>query len=695
MGSFTLSGNEITDAQRLAALDGDGWPRLPAQAFLADAMGHNAGNPYPWSAWEGGAAGQSARVTTPILNPRNDGVTRCYEHSIQSGDVFGGGDRSEFRDVIPGLDAVEGAEWWYGDTIMFPAGQVRPSGWAIHGQFHCQNAAFDQSALKMQWDSAGVDPKGILLPERTSIVLTTGPFANAGEAGAPQEKHNYRFMLWPWELDVWFEYRMFIRWSSKGNGILRCWWRRWDPAKFTAGDWNLAVDRSDLYTIPIILDTQTTTGIERKAGFYRNSQAITNTVRHYYTVRAQSWDECEYGYVPDIRAACLGLSPAVTNLNTNPSLEVDASSYSNQGAAASVSRVTTQHKFGIAALQIVMLAAGSGSSDSGRYQPTLVNGTKYVASAWLRGNVAGDRARHYVVDSLSVNLGTDTRSERADGFMLHQVPFTATGNNPHQIRSGRTAAGADQTLFADGMQLEVGQVATPLTLTSRGASLVVGAASLNQARAGWVAFWLRPWWPSTLPPFLGVGFPRIFSWELDVSNRLLLFWNEVTGNWQFQRLATGAAFQNLVSFSDTFERFERVLVIAAWTADQIAISVNGDPFKFAANNAVPKLEATTFGIGMSVANTDHFHGDGLMGAGGRGFPDSSSLAFLKMLDGASIPVEAMPQQLQTQWVAPFDSGLYDEPSDSGIETAGTWGNFMRDFMRPPEDGVRVGRPRVL
>lgn len=691
MGALTLSGNEVTDAVRLAGLEGDGRPIQTAN-FLADAMGHNSGAPFPWAAWEGAGAGQAARVTTPVINPRGDS-TRCYEHSIQSGDTFGGGDRSEFRDAVPGLREVEGAEWWYGDTVQFPSGQVRPSGWAIFDQFHCQDVAFGQSAFKFQWDVAGVDPKGVLLPERASLVLTTGPFANAGEAGSPPEAANFRYTLWPWEFDAFFEWRMFVKWSITTRGIVRVWWRRWDPVTKQPGPWVLAVDRSGANTIPLRLDTGLGTGINLKAGFYRNTQAITNTVRHYRTVAAQSWGECEHDYAPSARDGSLGIGPAVTNLCPNPSVEVDTTGLVTNLGTEGITRVTSAKKFGDAAVRVSM--PGGASSESMRYRPNLTNGERYTAQAFLKAeSVEGERQRLYSLDSAAAQLATQTVSAKVIDWLWLFNTFIANANNPHQIRHGRTASGAVQTLLGDGFQLEVGNVPTPLTLTSRGASKVTGAAALLSPRRGCIALWIRPWWPNTQPPGVGTGQPRAWSWQLDANNLLRILFDEATNSWKFDRLKAGAGAG--VTIADTFQRYERILLLAGWTEDQIALSLNGDAWVFAANSSIPDLSTVEFAIGSDLTPANHIYADLLSVCGGLGFPDAAARAFLKGLDGASVYVEQLPDVMQATFSAPAESSSYDEDSAAGIETASTWGNLMRDFMdKPSGDGISVGRPRVL
>jgi len=144
----------------------------------------------------------------------------------------------------------------------------------------------------------------------------------------------------------------------------------------------------------------------------------------------------------------------LVNLITNPSFETNSTSWAAGGAGVTVARATTQSHIGTASLQLDAPNPGT-TSDRAEYQVTLTSGQQYTFSGWIKGVTpgSGQNDRLWVTDSTAANLGQQATVQNGQ-WQFFQVTFTATANNPHNLRFGRTASGFVYQSFGDQFQLE-------------------------------------------------------------------------------------------------------------------------------------------------------------------------------------------------------------------------------------------------
>jgi hypothetical protein len=151
-----------------------------------------------------------------------------------------------------------------------------------------------------------------------------------------------------------------------------------------------------------------------------------------------------------------------TNLVVNPNFETDASSWAATGtrlnAGATVTRVTSQHNTGVAALQVVTTNATTLEGATTSQNINVTNGVTYQVSAWVKGNAGGESVTLVAGDA---TVGTTTQNiTLTTGWQQVSLTFvpTATGTTGLAIRTpGATA----YTFFVDTVEMTKGSVVPP------------------------------------------------------------------------------------------------------------------------------------------------------------------------------------------------------------------------------------------
>lgn len=689
------SGNEITDTTRATGTSGDGWPYNPYTIDNAGgetALVASGASAWPWSDWEGLSVANQLFYGTASPTPRQS--TNWVKYVVRPGDQYLSttGERSEHR--LDSSIEADGQEHWYRWSTMFPSDFVRPAGWFIFTQLH-SDSRFTQSAFKWQLDTiGGVDYIG--------LVITCGPFADAAQALNPIESNNLRFQqLAGLNLGLWQDFIVRIRFSASGNGLVQMWHRVEGEAAYTQ-----VINQDNIYTLPTTIGDPTPGTITPKQGLYRAADAVrTTTLFHDGFARGNSYAELLYTYSPPTAMGTVGIWPATTNLHTNGGCETNTTGWTARNGAT-LSRVTSEHKFGTAALQIVTDSAQSSSS--GELNIALTNGQKYAWSAWVKGT-AGVRCRIYAVDGVSATLATT--SFTCDGSWQKQtVLFTATANNNHGLRIGQTASGSSRTYFVDGAQCENLPSETPYVETnggtaSRSAARVQYAASgAITATQGYVAAEWRMGWLSSTGLGGGTGTPRHFDWTLDANNYIRCYYDEATGSWKLERKAAGTG--STVTVAAAHTRRQRVVVTAAWTATQIKLSINGFAFVTQADTNIPSGMPANFDLGSSAGTAQHIGSDKKWVSFGTGtltdadallLAESDSNPFATVSEVNLFYSEALRQlimQLGTKLYKRTGAGTYVEITRTGPADAFTTAKVVgfaelsgNLYVAHPDDGI--------
>jgi hypothetical protein len=144
---------------------------------------------------------------------------------------------------------------------------------------------------------------------------------------------------------------------------------------------------------------------------------------------------------------------ATTNVVTNPSIEVDVTSWSAQGSTRT--RDTTEYKFGAASLKVV---TNGGADNQGAYHAniTVTASQTHTASAWIKGT-SGDTLRLRLNErtAADADVGTTSSNFAATGSWQRLTVSRTFGATGERARVLVTTNG-DQTVtfYVDGVQLE-------------------------------------------------------------------------------------------------------------------------------------------------------------------------------------------------------------------------------------------------
>lgn len=268
------------------------------------------------------------------------------------------------------------------------------------------------------------------------------------------------------------------------------------------------------------------------------------------------------------------------NLVTNGGFETNTTGWSVE-ASGTMSRTTTDAKFGSAALDVGCPAATDGirfsSITSGVGQ-----GETLSISCWMKAKAAGDVGKT-VTFFASPSGGTyeQTTGSHVLTSDWEQASLTFTwANSGHTsaaliLRDNVGQGGFDFLL--DGVQVEETSLPTPYIETdgsaeSRAAASVdLFASGFLDDTQGWVALRCMTGWGAAQPPGGGSGYPCLVRWG--TSDYLLLAYDEASG--QLVVTLSTAGGSSSTSQSITLQEWSPFTAVVTWASDQIGISVNG------------------------------------------------------------------------------------------------------------------------
>ena len=307
--------------------------------------------------------------------------------------------------------------------------------------------------------------------------------------------------------------------------------------------------------------------------------------------------------VPD---SSIGIWEPATNLITNGGFETNTTGWVEQGSTTT--RVTTEHKFGAAAAQIVTDNAGA---NEGPYHAfTGAATTVYSVSAWVRG--FGGTVRIALWDDVAGKQASSPITLTPYWQRITHVATTGAASVSFRVYI-ETDVQQNITFNIDGAQSERAGLPTPYVETDGGTAIrnfaqpQVTVAGLLDETQGWVAFRVRSGWND------GDGttaHPRFWVWRDDNDNNFLVWYrNQGDDRWAFQRENGGVS--DTIWFSITpMTKDVEVTVIATWTATGVSLSVDGAPFETTVSANIPTLAISTFDIGTrlggQISDSDFF-----------------------------------------------------------------------------------------
>jgi len=331
-----------------------------------------------------------------------------------------------------------------------------------------------------------------------------------------------------------------------------------------------------------------------------------------------------------------GIWEATTNLVINGGLESSTGGWQNAQAGGTLTRVTTDSKFGSASIR-VDTGAGQGIATQIANWPIATAGQIYTGSAWVKG-VAG---RTMQVELLARDEGnnnailtTSIGSVVANGTWQRvtttlTTPAPGVGSTGIYISVIDSVNGGNTTFFADGIQLEQKAYATPYVETngataSRNLAAIQAPMSNINSTQGWFAARVRVGFSSTVTT-TNANNPLMSLDDGTLNNRLEFFWDSTNKFWKAHDVSGGVAGAD-PSITDTFSAGDLRTVIFKWDASTVSVSLGGSVFTTAINNLRP-INPTGLFIGSAGFGTTS-DGDILWTAMGTGGLTNNDIATL-------------------------------------------------------------------
>jgi len=302
---------------------------------------------------------------------------------------------------------------------------------------------------------------------------------------------------------------------------------------------------------------------------------------------------------PPVPDKSYGFWPSTTNLCENGGLEFGAVGWSTAGSNT-VAASLTQHKFGAASLKCtyqnnqLMAAVSADVQDNYNY---FISMWVYVPSNWDGTDLEPDTDIGYGWSGDFIDL---TKRDQWQRCVFHA---TASATETVQFRIyefGTPTAG--RFIYIDGVQVETnsGDVPSPYVDTndataSRSTAGTVDADNVLNSTQGWVAARVRP------TAVVDFSSARSLFALFDNPSTNGFFLNYTVADGFYFEYDNGFEFDGVPFGYDITDTTigNLVTVIAAWTATELKLSVNGEPFvtvaRAAAIDAIP--DGTLMNIG--------------------------------------------------------------------------------------------------
>ena len=334
--------------------------------------------------------------------------------------------------------------------------------------------------------------------------------------------------------------------------------------------------------------------------------------------------------------------PAATNLEVRGGFETSTTGWIVSGAGATITRITTDAKFGAACMEIVTLggAGGEGAYHDPAAKIVVTGSTAYPVSVWAK-SISGSTTLMIGVDwytALDVYVSTSSAAlTMTAGWARYSLAMTSPLTGLRAVPFARISPAAAATYRIDGVQFELGSVVTPYIETDGAtANRVAGRvrlprAGLFTATQGWVATCM------TMGVASAIADIRPFMWADSYAvgaNNFIIPVYRTTGTWNVTRYAAGVGTEATGPADASWAVGDRRLVVARWSATALAAAVNGGAFTGAADSNIPTLvnaNAEVFAAynDATAAPVDPISSQGRWAITGKGAPTDADSALME------------------------------------------------------------------
>ncbi len=291
----------------------------------------------------------------------------------------------------------------------------------------------------------------------------------------------------------------------------------------------------------------------------------------------------------------VGFWPSTKNFVPNPGFQENAGKWTATGCA--LTRDTATYLFGVASGKIVTSNAASGEGIESDLIPAadLLLNQYHCASMWLKGT---GTVRVYLWDSVAGKRYSAALTLGSSWQRLSVRALATTASTGLKI-GVETNSQQAATFYVAGTQVEMQHVPTPYvslfnstyspTYPARPGQTPVVPYGYIDTTQGWIAFYLRPAFASADIGLLSATV--LLSWR-DLSVDLdILSCRYTSSGWELQR-ANGFGDPTLWKADSWPDTDTKTLVVFAWTASKLRISVDGGSFSETNNAEIPTLPAT-------------------------------------------------------------------------------------------------------
>lgn len=214
------------------------------------------------------------------------------------------------------------------------------------------------------------------------------------------------------------------------------------------------------------------------------------------------------------------IADATTNLLSNPSVETDLTgwtAFASGTGAGTVTRITTQFRFGLAAIRINKTAGADGDNYGAFHDFSVTSGQSYTLSAWVKAQtLTGGTQTVTISAGQALNVATTSINGESDEWQRISVTTTAasTGSGRLSVYIDNATTGA---IIIDGIQAENVAYATPYTDGVRSACNI----HYNDIGIDWDDFTAMLWArPAALPSVMTSRY--LLDVYVDATNRYII-----------------------------------------------------------------------------------------------------------------------------------------------------------------------------
>lgn len=400
----------------------------------------------------------------------------------------------------------------------------------------------------------------------------------------------YQFNDVPVSKSVRHDFIVGIEWKLTATGRLVLYHRE------EGQPWRRLLNLSGIVTSSSL--SGVTPAIKRKHGIYRNAHATATNYLYLSNVRqATSWEDVQFED-PPAHDSSIGIWPAATNLLT---------AALNQGGGTAATVDDADYQFMGAAMQLSTFDAVNDNAF--RTFSGLTIGNVYTDSIWVdREEIDARFLKLQIRNAANSATVAEVNVPRKKGLQRVQITWTAAETSGRVRLICTDATNLPIRVWHGRPQLETGAIATPFAgFGTRAASRAQLPSTGWSATQGWAAMLVRTGWAAGDPTATGGNVLELFNWRASATEQILAYWDDAAQVWKFNRVHSGSG--TSASASAPLPRVGSLaLVVVAWTATQVKISVNGSAFVTASNSVIPTGLPATIDVGSLGGSSEFLRG---------------------------------------------------------------------------------------